>query len=408
MKKTVIRQYAKLIATMGVNVRKGQPVVIMAAADQHEFVTVLTEECYRAGAGEVLVKFTWQPLTKLHVRWQKQKTLGAVPDWEEMRWRNWARTLPCLIWIESEDPDGLAGVNQEKYVKSIQSRQKVIKPIRNEMDDKHQWCIAAVPGEKWAKKVFPGLPRGQAIEKLWEAILKASRAEGDAVLNWEAHEKSLKEHCEKLNSMNLRKLRYKAGNGTDLTVGLIPEAQFIGGSDKTLGTDIVFQANIPTEEVFISPMRGEAEGIVYSSRPFAYRGQLVEDFSVRFENGRAVEVHAKKGEEALRSILTMDEGSAMLGECALVPYSSPIRESGLMFYNVLFDENAACHLALGRGFNNCLRGYENLSLEECREKGINDSIVHEDFMIGTHDLSITGVREDGSEVEIFRDGNWAF
>lgn len=408
MKKTVIRQYARLIARTGINIQKDQPVVITAQADQFDFVRVLTEECYRAGAGEVVVDWEYQPLTKLNVRWQKQRTLGAVPSWEEKRWRFRAGTLPAMIYIESEDPDGLDGMDQAKWAKARQSRYKVIKPIRDDMEGKYQWCIAAVPGEKWARKVFPELSKSKAVEKLWEAILYTSRANGDGVANWAEHDADLKARCEHLNSLSLRSLEYKSPNGTDLRVGLIPDALFLGGSEAALGSGVVYQPNIPSEECFISPRAEDAEGIVYSSRPLCYRGVMIENFSIRFEHGRAVEVKAEKNEEALRQMIAMDEGAAMLGECALVPYDSPIRNIEIMFYNTLFDENAACHLALGIGFPNCIRDYEKYSLEQCRAKGINDSIIHEDFMIGTEELSIVGVTESGERVQIFKNGNWAF
>lgn len=408
MKKQVLKQYARLIATTGANVQKKQAVVIRAHLDQPEFVKTLVSECYRAGASEVAVDWEYQPLTKLHVRHQKPETLGRVEKWEEMRLLHRSETLPAMIYLESSDPDGLSGIDQEKWAKCIQSRQKVIKPIRDGMEDKYQWCIAAVPGEKWAKKMFPDLPKGKAVEKLWEAILLASRADKDPIAAWEAHNADLKSRCDHLNSLGLTELVYKAGNGTDLRVGLIPGSRFLAGAETTLGTNVVYNPNIPSEEVFISPMAGKAEGIVYSSRPLSARGVLIENFSVRFENGRAVEVHAEKNEEALRTIIAMDKGAAMLGECAFVPHDSPISNSGLMFYNTLFDENASCHLALGRGFSNCINDFSTCTLEECRAKGINDSIVHEDFMIGTPDLSITGITAGGSRAEIFRSGNWAF
>lgn len=408
MKKSVQKQYARLLATVGVNVQKGQAVVIRAQLDQPEFVRTLVSECYRAGASEVTVEWDYQPLTKLHVRHQKPATLGKVEKWEEMRLHYRAETLPAMIYLESEDPDGLVGIDQEKWADGIRSRQLVFKPIRDGMEDKYQWCIAAVPGVDWAKKIFPGLSAGKAVEKLWEAILFTSRADKDPIAAWEEHNRDLKSRCGYLNALGLTELIYKAGNGTDLRVGLIPDSHFMAGSETTLGTNVVYNPNIPSEEVFISPMKGKAEGIVYSSRPLAFRGVLIENFSVRFEGGRAVEVHAEKNEDALRTIITMDEGSAMLGECALVPYDSPIRNSGLMFYNTLFDENAACHLALGTGFQSCINDYDKYTLAECRAKGINDSIMHEDFMIGTPDLSITGVTGSGSTAALFRSGNWAF
>lgn len=409
MKKAALKQYARLIAVTGAGIHRGQEVVIRAQLDQPEFVELLAAECYRAGATKVTVEWEHQPLTKLDVRWQKPAVLGRVEKWEEARLRRRVETLPAFIYLESQDPDGLRGIDQQKWAGGIQDRMRVIKPIRDEMENKYQWCIAAVPGVRWAKKVFPELPKARAMARLWEAILSTSRADGpDPVAAWQAHNADLRSRCGYLNSLGLAELHYRAGNGTDFRVGLIPEGLFLGGSETALGSGIVYNPNIPSEEVFTSPMKGRAEGIVFGSRPLAYRGQLIENFSVRFENGRAVEVRAEKNEEALRGILTMDEGSAMLGECALVPYDSPIRNSGILFYNTLFDENAACHLALGRGFENCLRDYERLSLAECREKGVNDSIVHEDFMIGTADLAIDGLTQNGTPVPIFRDGNWAF
>mgnify|MGYP002619927333 CR=1 FL=1 len=237
---------------------------------------------------------------------------------------------------------------------------------------------------------------------------EASRAlEGDPQANWAAHNKDIHDRRDYLNSLHIRQLRYRSATGTDFTVGMIPEGRFCGGSEKSL-QGIVFNPNIPSEECFISPKRGEAEGIVYSSKPLSYQGQLIEDFSIRFEHGRAVEVHARTNEALLQKLIAMDDGAAYLGECALVPYDSPIRNSGIMFYNTLFDENAACHLALGDGFTGCIKDYENYTLEQCREMGINNSMVHEDFMIGTPDLEITAHCRDGRTVPVFRNGTWAF
>lgn len=408
MKKTILRKYAKLIARVGVKIRKGQDVVIQAELDQPEFVEMLTDECYKAGARKVTVEWSHQPLQKYHVRHRSLKTLSTLDDWEVAKLEHYADTLPCRIYLISEDPDGLCGINQEKNAKALQARYKVIKPIRDKMENKYQWCIAAVPGVKWAKKVFPGERASRAVELLWEAILKTSRVDEDPEEAWRKHNEDLARRCEYLNSLGIESLEYKSSNGTDLKVGMIPDALFCGGGEYALGSGNYFNPNIPSEEVFTTPKRGEAEGIVYSTKPLSYRGELIEDFSIRFEGGRAVEVKAKRGEELLKQMISMDEGAAYLGECALVPYDSPIRNSGILFYNTLFDENAACHLALGMGFSNCLKDYEKYTLDECREKGINDSQIHEDFMIGSEDLSITAHTRDGRDVPIFRDGNWAF
>ena len=409
MKKTILRNYARLIVRTGANVQKGQSVMVYAGLDQPEFVEMVADEAYKAGAAEVEVVWQHQPLTKLNVRHKSVKRLGEVKDWEIAKQRWQADTLPARIHIISDDPDGLAGMNQAKYAKGMQARYAVLKPFIDARENREQWCIAAVPGAKWAKKVFPSLPKGRAVEALWEAILSCSRAlEGDPIQNWVEHDAYLASRCEHLNSLGLVALEYRSANGTDFRVGLIPEAQFIGGGERIRINGVLTNPNIPSEEVFITPKAGEAEGIVYATRPLSFQGVLIEDFSVRFENGRAVEVHAGKNEDALRQLISMDEGSCMLGECALVPYDSPIRNSGIMFYNTLFDENAACHLALGRGYSSNIRDYDKYSLEELRALGVNDSMVHEDFMIGSDDLSVTGVTASGERVEIFRNGGWAF
>ena len=409
MKKSVLKKYARLIAVEGARVQKGQQVLINAELDQPEFVRMVAEECYRAGAAKVTVDWEYQPLTRPNVRYRSLKTLSHVEKWEEEKLKWMTETLPCRIYLISEDPDGLRGVNQEKMARGMQGRYKVIKPYRDAMEGKYQWCIAAVPGVEWAQKVFPRERKTQAVEKLWQAILATVRVDeaGDPVAAWEAHNRSLQTHCDYLNSLGIESLTYTASNGTRLTVGMIPEAKFCGGEETTLSGNR-FNPNMPTEECFISPMRGKAEGIVYSSKPLSYQGQLIEDFSVRFENGKAVEVHAAKNEALLQKLISMDEGAAYLGECALVPYGSPIQKSGLLFYNTLFDENAACHLALGMGFIDTIRENQNYTLEEMHAMGVNDSMIHEDFMIGTADLAVTAHCRDGRDVPVFRDGAWAF
>ena len=408
MKQTILRKYARLIARVGANIQKGQDVLIFCGLDQPKFIQLLVDECYKAGARKVKVEFDYQPLYKLDVRHQTVTTLAKVEEWEKARLQHYVDTLPCRIMLDSDDPDGLKGINQAKMAKADRKRWPIVKPYWDEIENKYQWCIAAVPGAAWAKKLFPDLPKGKAIEKLWEAILFTSRVTEDPVAAWEAHDKDLADRCAYLNSLGIAKLHYRGDNGTDLTVGMIPEAEFKGGGDRTKNSGVFFNSNIPTEECFISPMRGKAEGIVYSTKPLSYNGELIEDFSIRFENGKAVEVHAEKNQALLEQMISMDEGSAYLGECALVPVDSPISESGLLFYNTLIDENAACHLALGMGFADTIRGFENKTLDECRELGINDSMEHVDFMIGYEGLDIDAVTQDGRVVPIFRRGRWAF
>ena len=407
MKKTVLREYAKLIVRCGMNVQKGQDVIVRAQLDQPEFVKLVVEECYKAKAREVTVQWDYQPLAKIHVRYKSVKTMGAVKEWEKARMQHYADTLPATLYLTSEDPDGLKGMNMTKVAKARKMSYPIIKPYSDAREGKYQWCIAAVPGKEWAKKVFPGERTSVAMEKLWQAILDASRVDDDAVKGWEKHNADLKARCDYLNGLGIMKLHYTADNGTDLTVGMIPEAIFCGGGETTKG-GVFFNPNIPTEECFISPMRGEAEGIVYSTKPLSYHGQLIEDFFMRFENGKVVESGAKKGAEVLQTLLDMDEGARYLGECALVPQRSPICESGLLFYNTLFDENAACHLAIGMGYADTIRDHHNKTLEECRALGINDSMIHEDFMIGCDTMSIDAICADGKIVPVFRKGNWAF
>ena len=407
MKKTVLRKYAELIVRCGVNVQKGQEVLVYAELDQPEFVKLVVEEAYKAKAKKVTVEWNYQPLEKLHVRYQSVKTMGTVTDFQKARQQHYCDTMPARIHLISEDPDGLKGMNMEKMAKARKMSYPILKPYLDKREGNQQWCIAAVPGAAWAKKVFPGERTSVAVEKLWEAILSTSRVTDDPIGEWEKHNKNIHDRCAYLNSLGIDKLHFTADNGTDLTVGMIPEAVFCGGSE-TSRQGITYNPNIPSEECFISPKRGQAEGIVYSTKPLSYQGQLIDNFSIRFENGKAVEAKAEVGEQLLNTMISMDEGAAYLGECALVPEKSPIAESGLLFYNTLFDENAACHLALGMGYADTIADHHNKTLDECRELGINDSMIHEDFMIGCSTMNIDAITRDGKTVPIFRNGNWAF
>ena len=407
MKKSILREYAKLIARVGANVQKGQDVLIYAGLDQPEFVELLVDECYKAKARQVTVEWSYQPLAKLHYRHMKLKDLGTVADWQLARLQHHCETIPARIHLTSADPDGLKGINMTKMAKARQMSYPITKPYSEQLDGKQQWCIAAVPGKAWAKKVFPGERTSVAVEKLWEAILSTSRVCEDSIRAWNEHNADMKARCDYLNSLGIEKLHYTADNGTDLTVGMIPEAIFCGGGE-TSKSGVYFNPNIPTEECFISPMRGQAEGIVHSTKPLSYQGQLIENFWLRFENGKVVEVGAEKGEALLQQMVSMDEGAAYLGECALVPQTSPINRTDLLFYNTLFDENAVCHLALGRGFNDTIRDCHNKTNDECKALGINDSMIHVDFMIGCDTMNIDAHCADGKVVPIFRSGNWAF
>ena len=408
MTKTQLKKYATLIAKVGLNVKKGQTVFIAAGLDQPEFVTMVVEECYKAGASEVYVEWSHQPVEKLSANYRTLESLSKMKPWVKAKWEFKAQKYSCRLFIESEDPDGMNGVDQEKMSAARRAIFPQVKPFRLAMENRHQWCIAAVPGKAWAKKVFPNLSEKKAVEEMWNAILSASRADGkNPVKDWKEHNADIHNRCAYLNGLGLEHLEYTSANGTNLKVGLNPDGLFAGGQEKTL-QGRKFNPNIPTEEVFTSPKAGCAEGIVYSTKPLSYMGELIENFSLRFENGKVVEVKAEKGEQLLKKMVSMDEGAGMLGECALIPYDSPISRSGILYYNTLFDENASCHLALGHGFNECLKGYEKLTDDECKKRGINDSMIHVDFMIGAKDTCVWGVTKTGERIQIFKDGNWAF
>ncbi len=408
MNKLQLRRYAKLLAKTGINVKKGQWVIVTAELDQPEFVEMVVEELYRAGAGLVTVEFSHQPLQKFHYKFAKEDILARTEKWEIERMEYRLKELPAMLYLQSADPDGLAGVDQEKFTRVRMARTKVSKPYRDKMEYKYQWCIAAVPGKAWAKKVFPNVMVNKAVEQLWDAILTASRADGpDPNRTWAMHNDELFKRCDYLNKLKLKSLEYHSSNGTDFKVGLLENGVFCGGAGIPWG-GVSFNANIPTEEIYTSPKAGEAEGIVYSTKPLSYQGEVIDNFSVRFEGGKVVEVKAEKNQHLLEKMISMDEGARMLGECALIPYDSPINNMGILFYNTLFDENASCHLALGHGFGECLKGYEDMTNEEIRQKGVNDSMIHVDFMIGSKDMDIFGVTKNGERVQIFKNGNWNF
>ena len=382
--------------------------VIQCGLDQPDFVTMVVEECYKLGAASVIVKWSHMPVTKLNYTYRTLETLSTVTPVERAEWQSRVDELSCLLWLDSDDPDGLSGTDNEKISKANMARYPVIKPYRDAIENKYQWCIAAVPGREWAKKVFPDLSVEEAVEKLWEAILYTSRISDDPVKEWETHNATLAKRCEFLNKYKFDRLEYKSSNGTDFTVGLNPKGIFCGGGETTLGANVYFNPNIPTEEVFTTPMRGRAEGKVVATKPLSYQGKLIENFWFEFKDGKVVKLGAEKNGDLLEKMVSMDEGAAYLGEVALIAYKSPINDTGILFYNTLFDENASCHLALGRGFNNCLEDYEQYTNEQCRELGVNNSMLHVDFMLGSADMSIVGVTAEGERVQIFKDGNWAF
>lgn len=406
MEELRMRKYANLIAEIGANVKKGEEVWIRAELDQPDFIVLLVEECYRLGAKRVRVNWNHLPLSKLANKYMSVSELGKITSYDLAKLKYQTKKLPTMIYIISEDPDGLKGINQKKAAKARKKTYPKAKPFIDLMEDKYKWVIAAVPGVKWAKKVFPNLEAQEAVEKLWEVILETSRANGNAVQNWHEHNEFLAKQCQKLNDLHLDHLHYTASNGTDFKVWLIEDAIWIGGGEY-LEDRRFFNPNIPSEESFTTPMKGKAEGLLVATKPLSYQGNLIEDFSIRFKDGRVSEVKAKKGQLVLEEMVNMDEGASMIGEVALVPYDSPISNSNILFYNTLFDENAACHVALGRGFGTSIKDSFKYTLEELKQKGVNDSMIHVDFMIGSKDLNIVGYTRDGKKVQIFKDGNWA-
>ncbi len=408
MKKSMLKKYAKLITKVGANVQKGQEVELVISVHQEELACYIVENCYKLGASKVNVRWFSDKTSKITTVKASIKTLSEVTEEELAKQERLCTKLPAFIYIEDEDPDAMKGVDQAKVAKIRQATYKIIKPYRDRRENKYQWVIAGAASPEWATKVFPGLSKKKAVEALWDAILKTSRCTDDPIKAWEEHNRDLAKRTAYLNYLNLDYLHYTSKNGTDFKVWMLPNVNWLAGGETTLGSNVYYNPNIPSEECFTSPERGKAEGIVFSTKPLSYQGELIENFSIRFEKGKAVEVHAEKGEELLKQMIAMDEYAGYLGECALVPFDSPINNTGILFFNTLYDENAACHLALGAGFTNCVQNFEKYTLEEMTKMGINDSSIHVDFMIGSDDLNIVGYTRDGKKVQIFKNGNWAF
>ena len=408
MKKQLIEKYAKLIIEVGINPNKGQKLVISCPVECAEFGRLCLSAAYNAGCGEVIMSWSDDYCTRETYLKADGQVFESYPTWKKLFADDLATKDAARLSIYATDPENLKDVDPKRINDFQRASGKALENFRMlQTKNAFPWCIASVPIDSWAEKVFPGLTGQDAIDRLWDAILSASRADGDPIANWNAHNEAIHRRCEQLNRYRFAKLEYKAANGTDLTVGLMPEGIFAGAAEKDLSGRL-FNPNIPSEEIFTTPRKGAAEGIVFSTKPLSWQGSLIEDFSIRFENGKAVEVRAAKGQDALEKMIAMDEGAPCLGECALIPCDSPINNTGILFYNTLFDENASCHLALGRGFENCVEGFENMTQEQLRAMGVNDSMIHVDFMIGAPDLDITGILPDGTRVPVFRNGEWCF
>lgn len=403
------QKYAEIIVRVGANVQPGQAVKLRAEVDQLPLVKAVTEECYKAGAKYVDVTWKAGPISRLHYEYAAAETLGNVFPWEEERAKQNVKDLDVHIYITSEDPDMLKGIPPEKLAAVGRMRSAVLKKYSDAMDGKYQWLIVAAASPAWAKKMFPDDSVEVAMEKQWKAIFSCMYMDTaeDPVALWQTHTAQCERHAQWLNEQRFVRLHYTSKNGTDFTVGLIPGAKWGGAGDVNHTNGVHYVPNMPTEEVFTSPMRGQAEGTLVSTKPLSFSGQLIEDFTVTFKDGKFASCTARKGQEALEKMFTMDEGASMLGEVALVPKESPINQSGLLFYNTLFDENACCHVAAGAGFNEVIDGFLDMTDEQLLEKGVNDSMIHVDFMVGSDDLNITGYRADGTSAEIFVNGSWA-
>ncbi len=408
MKEEILKNYANLIVKTGVNVQTNQDVIINASVEDAYFVKYVVEAAYQAGAREVTVDWSYQPITKLDYEYQTIDTLKELPEWYLKKQEYRVEKLPAMIHIVSADPDGLSGIDQTKVLEVQKAIGPTIMKYREQMDNKHQWTIVGIPGEKWAKKIFPKLSKEKAIASLWDAILKVTRVYGDPIQNWENHNANLAEKTKKLNALRIKTLTYKSKNGTDFTIDIHPEMNFLAGGETTY-SGVFYNPNMPTEECFTSPIKTSANGIVMATKPLSVRGVLVDHFGFRFENGKVVEVLCDNQEykDVLNKLISTDEGASMLGEVALVPFDSPVNQTNLLFYNTLYDENACCHLALGRAFNECIKEYQKKTNEEIKDIDLNTSMIHVDFMIGSKDLSITAETYDHTTVQIFKDGTWA-
>ena len=406
MKLSRERKYARLLVRRGVNIQKKQRLVIRASTEIAPFVEILVAEAYKAGARSVEVDWANQAVTKAHYRYCSVKELSDFTDWQLAKLKYRSEELPAFLSLISADPDGMKGMDMDKMRRVRANTYPIVKPFNDAMENRYQWCVAAVPGKKWAKKMFPNEKPAAAVRKLWECIFETCLVDkdNDPLEAWDQKNKAMAERCRLLNGYRFDYLEYKSANGTSFRCHLMPQSNWCAGGETTL-QGAFFNPNMPTEEVFTTPMKGKCEGRLVASMPLSYQGNLIEDFYIDYEDGKAVFWDARVGKPVLDSILNSDEGSKMLGELALVPFDSPISNQHLLYYNTLFDENASCHVAIGRGYTSCVDGFENRTQEEMREMGVNESQVHVDFMIGTADLSITGYK-DGKAIPIFRNGNW--
>lgn len=403
-----IEKYARLIVHSGLNVQKGQKVVISAGIEDYDLVRLVTKECYLLGSGEVIVNYSDSEITKMKFQNLPLEEFRKLPAWLISLYNDYAKENAAFLRIESSDPEMFKGLSPEKlalYTKTMHQECNVYFDLLENMTN--SWCIVAAAGTKWANKVFPEMADKEAKDALWQAIFKACKVDQpDPIKAWEDHRHSFERRVNYLNELKLEKLIYKNANSY-IEIGLNSQGLFAGGGSY-LNNGLYTFPNIPTEEIFTSPDYNLVEGVIYASKPLNYQGNIIEDFYFRFKEGRVIDYGARLGYEFLREMVETDEGSHYLGEIALVPTDSPINQMNILFYNTLFDENAACHFALGKGFSECIVDGANRKKDELKRMGVNDSLIHVDFMIGTPDLDITGVLRDGSQIAIFKDGEFVF
>ena len=403
-----LKEYAALLVQVGLNVQKGQTLVISAPVECAWFARMCAAEGYEAGCREVVMNWNDDALNRMKYLCAAEDVFDSVPLWRRHFFNDYAQEGAAYLAISASDPENLKGVDSKRLVRAQQASGKDLREFdRLQMCGGFPWCIASIPIPSWAKRVFPGISEDEAMNQLWDAIFAAVRISGDgkAVEKWKQHLSTLAQRREKLNALNFKSLHYTNSLGTDLTVELPEDHIWEAGDDVTLkGQEYI--ANIPTEELFTSPLKTGVNGVVYSSVPLVNDGNIIDKFYFVVKDGKIVEAHAEKGEETLKAAISVDEGASYFGEVALVPYDSPISNQKILYYNTLFDENAACHIAFGEAYP-CLKGGQQMSRDELKLRGLNDSITHVDFMVGTKDLSIMGTTHDGKEIPVFVNGNFA-
>ncbi|MDW4525162.1 aminopeptidase [Rossellomorea marisflavi] len=401
-------KYASLAVEVGVNIQKDQTLVINTSIDAAEFVRVIVKKAYEKGAKHVYVEWGDDVVARTKYELAPDEAFKEFPFWRASQVEGLAEGGAAFMSVVSSSPDLLKGVDPERISNFQRAAGEAMSKYRQYIQsDKVSWCVLAAPSKEWAAKVFPDAPEDEQVDLLWNAIFKAVRADqADPVQAWKDHDANLHEKVEYLNGKNYQKLHYTAP-GTDLTIEL-PKGHLWVGAGSVNEEGHTFMANMPTEEVFTVPLKTGVNGTVASTKPLSYGGNVIDKFSVTFENGRIVDVKAEEGEDILKRLVDTDEGSHYLGEVALVPHQSPISQSNVLFYNTLFDENASNHLAIGSAYAFCIEGGKKMSKEELEKNGLNNSITHVDFMIGSDKMSIDGIKEDGSSEPVFRNGGWAF